>query len=85
MSIQPTTDEESPSGDESEGGDRPRKDERHWRKEEPAVSVNRDWEDMQMLHVLQRHPTKAMMAFSYTDLYNNATSQRYTTLKKQVT
>lgn len=66
--MYPTTSAESPSDDESEGGDKPCKDERHRTKEDPAESVNRDWEDLQMLHVLLRHLITAMTAFSYTDL-----------------
>ena len=82
--IYPITSEESPSDDESEDRDRSWEDERQWTKEEPAVSVTKDWEDLQMPRVLQRHLIKAIMAFSHIDLYQNSTSQRYMTPNRQV-
>lgn len=39
IGVYPITNEESPSDDESEGGDGPWRDERHWTKEKPAVSI----------------------------------------------
>ena len=68
MRIQQTTNGKSPCDDESEGGDWPWKDEKHWTKEEPAESVNRDWEDLQMLHGQQKHLITEMVAFSCIDL-----------------